>query len=174
MDSFLKNIPGLPCRVIVNDVADYTSREATAELSALIEAGFTYTGLVQLDDDPVGQPQLSIVVLDDFIDAIPMEQAKAVLYHEVGHVVLGHVEHLPYTGVLKDINCELAADEYAATMVSATAMYEAIKAAVNFKVHVLAGIVPDVHVYEEVKRKLSCPLVATRLKALKVKIDAGL
>ncbi len=57
---------------------------------------------------------------------LPLEVLNALLWHEVGHIVLGHLDNAPI-GLVMDPAYEYAADEYAATKVGADVYIKSMK-----------------------------------------------
>ena len=54
-----------------------------------------------------------IVLIEDFLVDLSDEEQEAVLAHELGHVVHGHLKNRTETGILNSLELELEADRYA-------------------------------------------------------------
>ncbi len=54
-----------------------------------------------------------IVFIEDFLVNLTAEEQNAVLAHELGHVVHGHLKNRTGSGVVNDLGIELEADHYA-------------------------------------------------------------
>ena len=54
-----------------------------------------------------------IVLIEDFLVDLSDEEQEAVLAHELGHIVHGHLKNLTETGILNNLELELEADRYA-------------------------------------------------------------
>jgi Zn-dependent protease with chaperone function len=72
------------------------------------------------------KPGYQIVLVSDFIADLTVSERKAVLYHELGHLVNKDLETPEAKGVLIEPEYELAADRYAAVAVGRKHMRNAI------------------------------------------------
>lgn len=72
------------------------------------------------------KPGYQIVLVKDFIQNLTKTEKKAVMYHELGHMVNGDLEGEKKSGLVLNLGYEVAADAYAAKHVGKVAMRNAL------------------------------------------------
>lgn len=71
----------------------------------------------------------AVIYLEEACEGLSSEELKAVLLHEEAHVRLGHMEAFAATGgagVMMDLDSEMEADEYSASVVGKKVMASAL------------------------------------------------
>ena len=85
-------------------------------------------------------------IVEDYLNA---EEIEAIIQHEVGHIINKDLNKVD-VGFLNDIDAELAADAYAASVVSKQAMRTALVKITQVLTDIHAGLVPiDAEEYQQ-------------------------
>jgi Zn-dependent protease with chaperone function len=75
----------------------------------------------------MASPGYSVCVVKDIIPDFTKEELRAIIAHEFGHMLAGHLEqHRQDQGLLYSLDFEMEADDYAVAQVSAAAMKSAL------------------------------------------------
>lgn len=119
-----------------------------------------------------------VVVHEEFVHGVSGQCLAAVLAHEEGHVVLGHIYKTgdaPTThGVVDCLQFELEADAYAAKRVGALTMRDSLKESLTFilATFVARGLLPADALEEATQKSLEA--IKPRLDALEALAAKGM
>ena len=78
-----------------------------------------------------------VFVIDSLAALLDADEQAALLAHEHGHEILGHLDRSDEAGVRMDLNMEFEADAYAASATSATAVLGMMKKVKQFVLTIL-------------------------------------
>ncbi|MDD2819140.1 MAG: M48 family metalloprotease [Candidatus Nanopelagicales bacterium] len=134
MIKWYKDIEGVPGYVI--ELSKQKCNEFEAELQELVtKCGGMCT--IYVKDNIFGiegfTPQSCVFLLEELRDQLSEEELMAMIYHEAGHLVLGHADAFKDSPdeIVDNVDWEIDADSYACQYTSPSVLMRALYSAVG-------------------------------------------